>query len=363
MTTAIQSTKSHIQRNGFLILLGGLLLMIIGLESSGSSLWQGIFINLGMYIILAVALNLANGFTGVFSLGHIGFMALGAYISAILTLPLAKKSVNLPNLPGWLRTVHFDTMIGPFPLGFLLATLIAGIIVMIVAFLVGAVLMRLSGSFVSVATLGFLVIVRVILINASDFTRGSRTFSNVTGYTDMWWVYAWVIIALFVVWRIKFSSFGRAMFAQREDTAAAESVGIVIMRPRLLAFVISAFFTAVAGALWAHFLTSFSPKAFYFDITFRVITMLVVGGMGSVTGSVIGPITITIISEALRRFEDATTLYGISQIILAVLFICIIIFRPGGLMGEREINFGWFWRRGRPSKPAFEGGGEQPSNT
>ncbi len=358
-----QALKSNVQRNGFLILLGGLILMIVGLESSGSSLWQGIFINLGLYIILVVALNLANGFTGVFSLGHIGFMALGAYISAILTLPLAQKRSYLPNLPSWLATIHFDTMIGPFPLGFLLATLVAGIIVMIVAFLVGGVLMRLSGSFVSVATLGFLVIVRVILINASDITRGSRTFSNVTSYTDMWWVYVWAIIAFYVVWRIKFSAYGRAMFAQREDTAAAESVGIVIMRPRLLAFVVSAFFTAVAGALWAHFLTSFSPKAFYFDITFRVITMLVVGGMGSVTGSVVGPIAITIIAEVLRRFEDQTQLYGISQIILAVLFILIIIFRPGGLMGEREIDFGWLWRRGRPPKSAFGGGGEQPSNT
>src|SRR5690349_18000055 len=300
-------TASNSQRNGVLILSAGLVLLLIGLELSGSSLWQGIFINLGFYIILSAALNLANGFTGVFSLGHIGFMALGAYISAILTLPLDKKRLNLPNLPHWLSTIHMDTMVGPFPLGFLLATLIAAVIVTIIALLVGSVLMRLSGSFVSVSTLGFLVIVRVILINAVDFTRGSRTFSNVTGYTDMWWVYVWVIIALYVVWRIKFSAYGRAMFAQREDTAAAESVGIVIMRPRLLAFVISAFFTAVAGALWAHFLTSFSPKAFYFDITFRVITMLVVGGMGSVTGSVIGPITITIISEALRRFEDATT--------------------------------------------------------
>ncbi|MBA3875091.1 MAG: branched-chain amino acid ABC transporter permease [Anaerolineae bacterium] len=358
-----QTLKSNVQRNGFLILLAGLIVMIVGLESSGSSLWQGIFINLGMYIILVVALNLANGFTGVFSLGHIGFMALGAYISAILTLPLTQKHSYLPNLPKWLATMHFDTMVGPFPLGFLLATLVAGIIVMIVAFLVGGVLMRLSGSFVSVATLGFLVIVRVILINSNDITRGSRTFSNVTSYTDMWWVYVWVIIALYVVWRIKFSAYGRAMFAQREDTAAAESVGIVIMRPRLLAFVISAFFTAVAGALWAHFLTSFSPNAFYFDITFRVITMLVVGGMGSVTGSVLGPITITVIAEVLRRFEDSTRLYGISQITLALLFIFIIIFRPGGLMGERELDFGWFWRRKKPPTSAFEGGGEQPSNS
>lgn len=349
------NTKS--QRNGALVVLGATLIFLAALSGSGSSFWQGIFINLGMYIILVVALNLSNGFTGVFSLGHIGFMALGAYISAILTLPLDKKGSYLPDLPGWLSTVHFDMMIGPFPLGFLLATLIAGVIVTLIAIVVGLVLMRLSGHFVAVATLGFLVIVRVILINASEFTRGSRTFSNVTGYTDLWWVYAWVIIALLAVWRLKFSSYGRAMFAQREDGIAAQSVGIVIMRPRLLAFAVSAFFTAVAGALWAHYLTSFSPKAFYFEITFRVITMLVVGGMGSVTGSVVGPVVITTIAEILRRLEDVTLLYGVSQIVLAVLFIVIIVFRPGGLMGEREIDFAGLWQRLRFRTPVAQGGG------
>jgi branched-chain amino acid transport system permease protein len=354
-------TAPNTQRNGILILLAGVLLILVGLEVSGSAFWQGIIINLGFYIILAAALNLSNGFTGVFSLGHIGFMALGAYTSAILTLPLDKKDSYLPKLPDWLATVHLDTLVGSFPVGFLAATIIAGILVSLVALVVGLVLMRLSGNFVSVATLGFLVIVRVILINADQFTRGSRTFSNVTGYTDLWWVYFWVFVTLYVVWRLKYSSYGRAMFAQREDTVAAQSVGIIVMRPRLLAFVISAFFTAVAGVLYAHFLTSFSPKAFYFDITFRVITMLVVGGMGSVTGSVVGPIAVTVISEILRRIEDATLLYGISQIVLAVLFILIIIFRPGGLMGDREIDFSWFARRKLP-EPAVRGEGSDRTN-
>ncbi len=349
---------SRIQRNGFLITLVVTAALLVSLQSSGSKFWQSIIINLGIYVILVVSLNLSNGFTGVFSLGHIGFMALGAYISAILTLPLAKKASYLRDLPDWLSTVHLDTMIGPFPLGFLLATLIAGVLVMLVAILVGLVLMRLSGHFVAVATLGFLVIVRIVLVNADEFTRGSRTFSNVTQYTDLWWVFVWAVIALYVVWRLKFSAFGRAMFAQREDTVAAQSVGIVIMRPRLLAFAVSAFFTAVAGSLWAHYLTSFSPKAFYFDLTFRVITMLVIGGMGSVTGSVIGPVLITAIAETLRRIEDATLLYGMSQIVLAVLFIAIIVFRPGGLMGEREINFAGIWQRFRP---ANAGGKESQS--
>ena len=328
----------------------GVMAVLVLLQASGSSLWQGIFITLGMFIILVASLNLASGFTGVFSLGHTGFMALGAYISAILTLPLETKAAYLPNLPGWLAGVHFDWMPGSFPLGFLAATLVAGLLVALIALAVGAVLMRLSGHFVAVATLGFLVIVRVVLINADTFTRGSRTFSNVTPYTDLWWVYGWVAVTLYVVWRIKFSAYGRAMFAQREDIAAAQSVGIVIMRPRLLAFVVSAFFTAVAGSLWGHFIASFSPNTFYFDITFRVITMLVVGGMGSVSGSVIGPILIISISEVLRRFEDANQWYGISGLVLAILFIVIIISRPGGLLGDREINLNWLSHRLFPEK-------------
>ncbi len=345
------AAASKTQRNGFLIGLGLLLVALMTLETSGGNYIQSIFLNLGIYIILVASLNLSNGFTGVFSLGHTGFMALGAYISAILTLTLTKKHSNLRDLPDWLAVVHLDLMIGPFPLGFLLAMLIAALIVMAIATLVGLVLMRLSGHFVAVATLGFLVIVRSVLINADEFTGGARTFTGVTHYTDLWWVYGLVVITLYVMWRLKFSAFGRAMFAQREDTAAAQSVGIVVMRPRLLAFAVSAFFTAIAGALWAHYLTSFSPKAFYFDITFRVITMLVIGGMGSVTGSVIGPVLITAITEALRIPEDATGLYGISGIVLAVLFIVIIIFRPGGLMGDREINFSaiWDWLR-RPGR-------------
>lgn len=316
------------------------------LQVSGLAFWQGLFVNLGIFLILVLSLNLSSGFTGVFSLGHIGFMALGAYTAAILTLPLREKHDYLPNLPAWLADVHFDFHLGSFPIGFLAATLIAGVLVALIAWLVGLVLMRLSGHFVAVATLGFLVIVRVILFNADDFTRGSRTFSNVTPYTDLWWVWAWALIVLYTVWRIKRSPFGRAMLAQREDHWAAQSIGIEVMRPRLLAFVISAFFTAVAGSLYAHFITSFSPTVFYFDLTFRVITMMVIGGMGSVSGSVIGTVLVIAIGESLRRIEDVTLLYGLSQIILAAIFLLIIIFRRDGLLGQREIPLDRLFLRG-----------------
>jgi branched-chain amino acid transport system permease protein len=331
---------------GPIVAILGLVVLLAVLQVSGLAFWQGLVINLGIYLILVLSLNLSNGFTGVFSLGHIGFMALGAYGAAILTLPLREKQEYLPNLPAWLAGVHFDFHLGPFPLGFLIATIIAALLVSLVALLVGLVLMRLSGHFVAVATLGFLVIVRVLLFNADNLTRGSRTFSNVTPYTDLWWVWAWALVTVYIVWRIKRSPYGRAMFAQREDRWAAQSIGIEVMSPRLLAFTVSAFFTAVAGSLYAHFITSFSPSVFYFDLTFKVITMLVVGGMGSVSGSILGTVLVVGLAEVLRRIEDPSQLYGMSGIVLAILFILIIIFRREGLMGQREIGLDRLFMKG-----------------
>ncbi len=322
---------------GPVVAILALVVLLALLQVTGLAFWQGLVVNLGIFLILVLSLNLSNGFTGVFSLGHVGFMALGAYGSAILTLPLREKQEYLPNLPTWLAGVHFDFRLGQFPLGFLVATVIAAFLVSLVALLVGLVLMRLSGHFVAVATLGFLVIVRVLLFNADSLTRGSRTFSNVTPYTNLWWVWAWALITVYMVWRIKRSPFGRAMFAQREDRWAAQSIGIEVMSPRLLAFTVSAFFTAIAGSLYAHFITSFSPTVFYFDLTFKVITMLVVGGMGSVSGSIVGTVLVVGLAEVLRRLEDPSQLYGMSGMVLAILFILIIIFRPEGLLGQREI--------------------------
>jgi branched-chain amino acid transport system permease protein len=332
----------------------GLVILVVsvalaGLEASGQAFWQGLAINLAIFMILTLALNLTSGFTGVFSLGQIGFMALGAYASAILTLPLTTKAAYLPKLPDWLAGIHLDQQLGALPTGFLLATVVTAVLVGAVAWLVGRVLMRLSGHFVAVATLGFLVIVRVVLFNADTFTRGSRTFSNVTPYTNLWWAWLWLLVVIYVVWRIKRSSYGREMFVQRDDRLAAQAIGIRVMDPRLLAFVVGAFFSSVAGSLYAHFITSFSPTVFYFDLTFRVITMLVIGGMGSVSGSIIGAILIVGLTEALRRVEDTTLLYGLSQIVLAVIFLIVIIVRREGLLGQREVPLDRLFSRRRRS--------------
>jgi len=314
-----------------------LLLVTFYLQWAGSAYIQRVWIILGLDIILVTSLNLFNGFTGVFSLGHVGFMAIGAYVSAILTLPLEKKATNLPDLPAWLAHTQ---------LGFLPAILIGGLAATLVALVIGRPVLRLSGHYVAVATLAFLVIVRVILINATPYTRGSRTFSGTPAYTTVWWVYAWAVVTVYVAWRVLRSPYGRAMLAQREDRAAARSIGVRVLRSRMWAFGISAFLTGVAGALWGHYILSFSPNAFYFAETFSIITMLVVGGMGSISGSVIGTILVVLLSEVLRNLEGGfslgvvqiPSLYGMSQILMAILFIIILIFRREGLMGGHEID-------------------------
>ncbi len=319
-------------------LLLGLSFLLVALTSAiASPYWMRVIIVLGINIILVVSLNLSNGFSGVFSLGHVGFMAIGAYVSSILTLSVPAKAANLPDLPGWLAGVQ---------LGFLPSLLVAGALAALVAWLIGIPLMRLSGHYVAVATMGFLVIVHVVLINWTQFTRGARTFSGVTQYTNLWWVYGFLVFTIYIVWRIVRSPYGRALIAVRENEIAAQAVGVNVLRSRLLAYVISAFLTAVGGGLMAHHLTSFSPASFYFVTTFNIIIMLVLGGMGSISGSVLGTLAVTLLSEILRFPEIGISIgslrippiYGLSQIILAVAFVLVVTFRRKGLMGDREID-------------------------
>ncbi len=321
-----------------LILVAVFALLLVAVNFGASAYTQRIVIGLCISIILVVSLNLSSGFTGVFSLGHIGFMAIGAYTAAILTLPLSTKLAYLPDLPAWLENTQ---------LSFLPATIIGGVVAMLIALLVGASIMRLTGPYVSVATMGFMVIVNVVLVNWDSMTRGARTFSGVPPYTNLWWVGAWTVVTIYAIWRLARSSFGRQMMAIRDNSIAAQSLGVNVVGMRLLAFCVSAFFTAVAGSLWAHFIQSFSPKAFLFAEAFSIITMLIAGGMGSISGSVIGAVGITILSEVLRNAERGVNLgivqippvYGASQILMAIIFILLIIFRPEGIMGKRELDF------------------------
>jgi branched-chain amino acid transport system permease protein len=297
-----------------------------------------VLIVMGINIILVASLGLSNGFTGVFSLGHVGFMALGAYSSGILTLEVSKKLAYLPDLPGFLTGYN---------LGFLPATIIAGLLCAALAFVIGIPLMRLSGNYVSVATLGFLVIVNNLLINAETLTRGARTFTGIPDFTTLAWVVGWLVVTLVVLSRIAYSPFGRAMRATREDAIAAQGIGIQVLPTRLIAFTIGAFFAGIGGALYAHYLVSFSPATFYIAMMVTQLTMLVLGGQASLTGATLGVVIVTILSELLRNLERGFDLgfvklpavFGASQIALGLIFILVMVFRPQGLFGDHEISF------------------------
>ncbi len=284
----------------------------------------------GINIILAVSLNLTNGFTGLFSLGHPGFMAVGGYVAAILIFPAARKEMLLPELPRWLAMQQW-------PL--LPALILGGLCAALIALIIGFPVLRLKGHYLAVATLGFLIIVRVLITNMEKYTRGPLGLNGLPSLTNLWWVFLWVVITIYVSWKIKHASLGRSMLAIRENAMAAECLGIALAKTRITAFVIGAFFAGVAGGLWAHLVTAITPTSFSILMAFSLVVMVVIGGTGSITGAALAAILLTLVVEILRPLEEFLGAYGISEIIIAIGLLAILIFRPRGLFGSSEPSF------------------------
>ena len=341
------------------VLLGLLIVFVTVAEESFNAYRLQLVTLVAINAIIAVSLALTSGFTGVFSLGQIGFLAIGAYVGALLTMPPQWKSeMFLPGLPEWLAGL--DLTGWPPQLALLVACVVGGTVAAVVAAAVGAPLMRLSGHYVAVATMGFLIIVYTVAVNWDTVTRGARGLSQIPNVTNAWVAYAWAVLTVYAARRLRVSPYGRAMIASRENIIAARAVGVDVWRTRLLAFVVGAFFTGVAGSLLAHQIGTVAPNAFYFTTTFTFVIMVVLGGMGSVTGAIVGAAILTLAPEYLRDVEDGMdlgivsfdALYGLSQILLAIAFILVMVFRPQGLFGDRELGLGMLSRRRpRPASP------------
>jgi branched-chain amino acid transport system permease protein len=288
----------------------------------------------GLNAILAMSLNLVNGITGQFSIGHAGFMAVGAYTSAAFTVYAAPRLFGLDPAAGGL------TAAGPF----LCAILIGGACSAAAGFLVGLPSMRLRGDYLAIVTLGFGEIIRVAILNI-DAVGGARGFAGVPHLTNLAWVLGGVLATFFTIRHLMRSYHGRAFLAIREDEIAAESLGVPTTRYKVTAFVIAAFFAGVAGALFAHY-TYLHTNSFTFMKSIEVIVMVVLGGMGSLSGSLLGATLLTALPEALR-FASADRL-----IIYSFLLIILMISRPQGILGRKELSFrglARFWKRPRPA--------------
>lgn len=296
-------------RNLFLVLIFFAILLSLIETGIINGYYEGILIAIGINIILAVSLNIATGFLGQLALGHAGFMAIGAYTGALCTL-----NMNLPD-----------------NLQLIVSLLAGGTAACIIGILIGIPALRLRGDYLGIITLGFGEVIRVFIFNLkiTGGARGLRGIDNLVGFKSVFLITIIVIVILFALIN---SRHGRAIVSIREDEIAAEAVGIPTTYYKLLAFAIAAFFAGIGGAVYAHYMTILDPKTFNFIRSVEILVMVVLGGMGSLTGSILSASVLTILPEALRDFAKYRLL------LYSLLLIIMMIFKPEGLFGTKEFS-------------------------
>lgn len=288
-------------------------------------------------VTFVVGLWVFVGNSGVVSFGHAGYMAIGAYCSAWLTLKPQMKGLFLPDLWPFLANAEWHV---------LPAAVASGLLASSIALLSGAAILRLSGIAASIATFAFLAIVFTVYSSWEGVTGATSSVVGLARYADQWVSLGWASATVLAAAWYANSASGLALRASREDEVAADASGINMYRHRLISLVLSAFFAGVAGALFGHSLGVLNPNSFYLGVTFITLAMLVVGGIGSLTGAVFGVLVLSIIIEALVRMERGMeigeTTYalptGAQEIIIGIIMILVLILRPAGLTGGRELR-------------------------
>ena len=307
-----------------ILVLGFLLLVNYYLPSRMNPYLLQILILIGINVMLAVSLNLINGFTGQFSIGHAGFMAIGGYSSAFFTYYFGKNLIQA------LSSVIFFPWLAKSII-FVLALMLGGALSALAGLVVGIPSLRLRGDYLAIATLGFGEIIRVMILNI-DAVGGARGFADIPGYTNLFWVLFFVLLTIIVVRNLVYSTHGRAFLSVREDEVAAEAMGINTTYYKVYAFVIGAFFAGIAGGLFGHYLMYLHTNSFTFMKSIEVIIMVVLGGMGSITGSILAAIILTILPEALRAVKDYR------MVIYSLILIILMLTRPQGIFGVQEFS-------------------------
>jgi branched-chain amino acid transport system permease protein len=310
-----------------------------------------------LLLLVVLGLQIFSGNSGVLSFGHVVFVAIGAYSSALLTIPTAIKEFTYLTMPSWLTYWIFPAELSPLE-----ATLVGGGFAALFALITSPAIVRLAGVQAGIATLALLVIANVFIVQTSSITRGTSTQIGVPTTTTLLSVTVWVLIFIALAFLFQQSRFGLRLRASRENERAARSVGVQVPRERGIAWVLSAFVCGVAGALYAHYFVTFSYLDFYFntngfDQVLLPIAMLVVGGMTSVTGAVVGCYLVTVVFEIFRRWEVNEFLgvnppSGTTNLVLALVLLVTLLLRPRGITGGKELPWPTEWRL--PRKPRFD---------
>ncbi|HEX5078395.1 MAG TPA: branched-chain amino acid ABC transporter permease [Geminicoccaceae bacterium] len=333
------------------LLLLPLALLVLGAEQLGVRLFERIAIALCINLILVVGLQLFMGNSGILSFAHIGFMGVGAYASALFSIPAQMKGMALPDLYPIVAEVQLDPW---------LAIAIGGLVAAAVAALVSYPLMRLSDAAAVITSFALLVVLHTVMLHWSEVTNGPRTLFGLPKATDLPLAAAVAAGVIVIAVLFKESRTGLLLRASRDDETAAAAMGANIPLLRWRAFILSALIAGIAGGLWGHFITSFSPKAFYLKETFVILGMLVIGGTGTVSGAVFGCLAVTFAFEGLRSIESALNraqmfaepVVGLTEVALALAMIGILILRPGGLFATAEIGATRLFRGSARRHPA-----------
>jgi branched-chain amino acid transport system permease protein len=323
-----------------LVLLLVLAAFVIIADKFFSSFVLRIFNLCGIYIILALSLNLINGFTGLFSLGHAGFMAVGAYTSALLTMSPASKHMNFFLAP-------IVAPLANLSIPFIPALIVAGLLAGLAGFLVGAPALRLRDDYLAIATLGFSEIIKVIITNLQSVTNGALGLKGLPRYSTTYMIWGVAFISVVFIIALINSSFGRSCKAVRDNEIAAQAMGINVARIKITSFTIASFMAGIGGAMLGHMLSTIDPRMFTFTLTYNVLLIVVLGGSGSISGSIIAAIVVTISMEALRFLDGPLNLLfirtqglpGLRMVVFSILLLLVIIFRQQGLMGNRELSW------------------------
>jgi branched-chain amino acid transport system permease protein len=313
---------------------------LVGTLVSQSS--EGYFIDSLVKVSIVVALYVFIGNSGVLSFGHISFVALGAWLAGVLSVPVSEKPAIMPNLAGFLR----DRTVGNVP-SLALAALVGGVF----ALVVGLALMRLSGLAAGIATFAVLEITHNVIRYYEKIGPGLNAFSSVPETTGLWQATLGALLVIGVAFAYQRSRFGRLLRATREDPAAASAVGVSVYRQRLGAFVVSGVLAGFAGGLYVHLLPV-NSESVYLDLTFITLAMLVVGGATSLWGAVVGALAVSALDSFLANAENGVSIFGgtldlpagTRLVVVGALMALVLIARPSGITGGREFPVGWLRR-------------------
>jgi branched-chain amino acid transport system permease protein len=325
-----------------LLMIVPLVLIGIAVNTIGTPLVINIYTFLCVNLVLVLGLQMFMGNSGILAWTYVGFVGIGAFAASILSTDPSLKAMGVPNMYPFLVKLQLPVI----P-----SLIVGGLVAAAVAAVIAWPLMRLSNAVGVIVLFATLIVIHVVMNQWDNVTNGPRTFFGVQQYTTLWVALAAAVLAILGAHFFRESALGLRLRASRDDRFAAAAIGVSVVKTRYLSFVLSAFVGGVGGGVWAHFITSFSPKSFYISEAFLLLTMLVIGGQGSISGAVLGTTMVTLLREGLRQVETSLgssglvgDVFGLTEVALAILLVAILIWRPEGIVGGQELKWP-LWKR------------------